>query len=158
MARKAGKNGKSSTPMATTLLLPTNKVLVGETGKSGLAEVRRVQTQRSKSAAGVYRSRVKDAVEKDHLDARAWAIANRLADLDDESLHVCYFHLTHYLEVLGVVKRATAQEEMFAAGETGPRPAVDEEEVEEGRRPPVGERIGAAARRVAEQAGANLPE
>lgn len=159
MARKPGKNGKSSTPMATTLMLPSDNVLVGENGQGGLAETRRIQTQRSKSAAGVYRTRVGTAVEKDHLDAQAWALANRLADLDDDTLHVRYFHLLHYMEILGVVKRATAQEELFAAGETGPEPkakngkGADHEEDEDGD---GAKHLGGAVREVAEKAGAKL--
>lgn len=139
--------------MATTLMLPSDNVLVGEDGKGGLRETRRVQTARSKSAAGVYRTRVGTCVDKEHLDAQAWAIANRLADLDDETLHVRYFHLLHYIQILGVENRATAQEEMFAAGETGPSPKTGGDAEDETS---TSKRIGAAARKVAEEAGATM--
>lgn len=155
MARKPGKNGKSSTPMATTLMLPDDNVLVGgRDGKGGLEETQRVQIARARSATGVYRSKVKDAVEKSNLDAAAWADAIKYKNLDDETLHVRYFHFMHYLEVLGVTKRATAQEEMFAAGETGasPKTGADTDDAET----TTSKRIGAAARKVAEEAGATM--
>lgn len=156
MARspKNGKGGATKV-VATTLLLPADNVLIGgKDGKGGLEETQRVQSARAKSAIGIYRNKVKAAVDNDHLENAAWADALKYKNLDDKTLHVRYFHLMHYLEVLGVVKRATAQEEMFDAGETGPAPKTgDGDDDSEGNKVT---RIGAAARKVAEQAGATL--
>lgn len=143
MARKPGTNGRSSTPMATTLIIPGKKVL------DGLIET----LKRAASAIGVYRQKVGDAVEKDHLDKWAYGVASKMAEMEDDVLHVRYFHLMHYLEEMGVVKRATAQEEMFAGGETGPSPKANGHADGDDK----ATRIGAAARDVVEKAGARLP-
>lgn len=156
MARKAGTNGRSSTPQATTLIVPSKKVLVGASGEEGLKKTRRIQTQKSRSAMGVYRNALKESQEKEHLDKRAWAIVNQLDDLSDEDLHVTYFHLMHYLDKMGVTKRATAQEEMFEGNETGPSPKANGRGKDEDDDKVT--RIGAAARKVAEDAGASLPK
>lgn len=152
MARTPAKNGKASKPMATTLMLPPTKKLLD------LADTKRIQKKKSDSAIGVYRQKLGEMTEKDHLDKAAWGIAVGLHEIEDEeTLHVRYFHLMHYLEELGVVKRATAQEEMFSAGEMNPKPngnGADEEE--EADDTSASKRVGAAAREVAEKAGARL--
>lgn len=145
MARKAGTNGRSSTLQATVLLLPPDSVI------EALTETRRNSKKRAQSASGTLSDAINKAEEK-HLDRTAHALACKLDALDDEKLHVVYFHLMHYVEVLGVVKRATAQEEMFAAGETGQAPKNGKGDDDESKVT----RIGAAARKVAEQAGASL--
>lgn len=149
MARTPAKNGKPSEPMATTLLLPPNKTL------TDLIKTRGDAKKKQQSATGTIGNAVKAAVEDKHLDRKAWSIAGQLHDLDDEQLHVTYFHLLHYIEVLGVTKRATAQEEMFRAGETGPSPGGYDDE--DGDETSAAKRIGTAARKVAEAAGATLP-
>lgn len=143
MARKAGKNGKSSTPEATTLLLPGEKKL------EDLLRLGRNTKKRAQSAAGEFGDAVGKAVENGHLDRKAFAIVRGLDALDDERLHVTYYHLLDYMEKLGVVKRATAQSEMFEGRKDGE--AGDAEEADDGKVTSIGK----AARKVAEQAGAN---
>jgi hypothetical protein len=146
MARTPAKNGKASEAMATTLMLPKTKTL------TSLLDTKGTQLKRASNATGVYRQAVGTAKEKDHLDTWAWATASKMAEMQDDTLHVRYFHLLHYLEELGVTKRATAQEEMFSAGETGPK-LGDEDDGDEHS---TTKRIGRAARQVAEAAGATL--
>lgn len=155
MARSPAKNGKQSVMQATSLIFPSKTLLVGKDGKGGLADLQRVQQQRAKSASGVYRSKVGDAVEEERLDAQAWAMALRLHNLDDKTLHVRFFHFMYYLEVLGIEKRATAQEEMFDAGDVAPKVKANGKghAKDDGKEPTS---IGTTAREVAEKAGARL--
>lgn len=151
MARKAGTSERSSTPMATTLVLPKGKDL------AALADTKRIQGKKAASATGVYRQRLGEMVEKGQLDKKAWAIAVGLHEIEDEeTLHATYFHLLHYMDELGVTKRATAQEEMFDAGETGPGPNAKNGKGDHADDGEVPKHMGGAVREVAEKAGASL--
>lgn len=153
MARKAGTSERSSTPMATILVLPKGKDL------AALADTKRIQGKKAASATGVYRQRLGEMVENGQLDKKAWAIAVGLHEIEDEeTLHATYFHLLHYMDELGVTKRATAQEEMFDGSETGPGPngkgkGHDDDGAGEGPK-----HMGGAVRKVAETAGATLKD
>lgn len=136
MARKPGTNGRSSTPMATTLLMPPEGVM------SKLSKAKQAAKKQSSAASGVFGDKFSKAQEKDHVDRRAANIAFGLDALDDKTLHVTYYHLIKYLDDMGIAQRATAQADFFENG--------DDEEGDDGKVTP----IGRAARKVAEAAGA----
>lgn len=69
---------------------------------------------------------IAQAVEKKHLDRKAFGMARQLDAMSDDKLRVTYRHLLKYIDDLGVAKRATAQGDMF------------EEEDEEGAGEPAG--------------------
>lgn len=148
---KAPKNGKSgpTETVATTLLLPPTKTV------QDLAKMRRNTKKRTQSLSGEFGTEVGKAVENKHLDRKAHAIACQLDAMDDQKLHVTYFHLLKYLDDLEIPKRAKAQEELFdehkpkgEAGETAEEPGA-------GAADGNVRHIGSAARKVAEAAGAD---
>jgi hypothetical protein len=117
-----------------------------------LSKAKRNARKQVRDIGQTFSEKFAKAQEHDHVDRRAANIAFNLDSLSDEQLHVTYFHLMFYLDDLGITRRATKQEEMFSAGETGAKtPKTPEfEDDEDGKVT----RIGAAARKVAEQAGA----
>lgn len=140
MAR-APKNGKSGETevQATTLLLPTEKKI------QDLAKEKRNAKKRMQSISGEIGQSIAKAVEEKHVDRKALSMACALDAMDDERLHVTYVHLMEYIKFLGVDKRALAQAELFED-----RPKEGEEPKGDGNVT----HIGAAARKVAERAGA----
>ena len=105
---------KSSTVGAaqTTSILLTPKGKIEE-----LAKLKRNTKKRVQSMNGTYGEEVKKLVEDHHLDRKAFGISMQLDALSDEALHMVYFNLLYYMDVLGITKRATAQEEMFDPSE-----------------------------------------
>lgn len=97
---------------STTIIFPKNDVI------TDLAEAKRNAKKRSQSINGTLGEKIGAAVEDQHLDRKAFGLACQLEAMDDERLHVTFHSLLHYLDVMGVTKRATAQEEMFSPGET----------------------------------------
>lgn len=138
MARRPGKNGKSSTAEATTLILPADTVI------QKLAKDKRNAKKRMQSISGEIGQTIGNAVEDKHVDRKALSIACQLDALDEERLHVTYFHLMKYMDDLGIPKRAKAQEEMYP--EHG---GEGEQEADDGKVTP----IGSAGRKVVEKAG-----
>lgn len=96
----------------TTIIFTPKSVL------DDLAKAKRNAKKRSQSINGTLGETIAKAVEEKHLDRKAFGLAMQLEALDDERLHLTFHNFLHYCEVLGVTKRATAQEEMFTAGET----------------------------------------
>ncbi len=107
----AKKTVKIGSTLETTIIFPKKAVL------EELAEAFRQTKKRSRSIAGTYGEKIKDAVENEHLARASFATAMKFDAMDDEKLHIEYFNLMHAFEVLGITKRATAQEEMFVSGE-----------------------------------------
>lgn len=132
---KSGKSGPTETT-ATTLILPADTVI------QKLAKEKRNAKKRMQSISGEIGQAIGKAVEEKHVDRKALSIACQLDALDEERLHVTYFHLIKYMDDLGIPTRAKAQEEMF-----------DEHKVEETKDDGKVTHIGAAARKVAETAG-----
>lgn len=158
-AKKASKKasakkvaaGNPKKPDSTTLLMPPDKTI------KDLTKDRSDSKKRQQSIAGTIGKAIADAVGNKHLDRKAFGIACQLEAMDDERLHITYFHLLHYLEVNGVVKRATAQSELFEKADMGGEAG---EEDEEGDDDAAGTTDGVvnlhetrAARQVAEAAG-----
>lgn len=143
MARSP-KNGKSGATevVATTLILPTKKTI------EDLAQEKRNSKKRMQAISGTLGQTIGKAVEEKHVDRKALSIACQLDALDEERLHVTYFHLLKYMDDLGIPTRAKAQEELFEEH----KPDDHKEDAGEGKMT----RIGAAARKVAEDAGAKL--
>lgn len=139
MARtpKNGKSGETEVT-ATTLIMPTTKVV------QDLAKFRRNTKKRTQGIAGELGGEIAKAVENKHLDRKAHAIACQLDAMDDERLAVTLPHLMRYIDDLGLVERANKQAQMFEEGETGDDAHADGKVT----------RLGTAARKVAEQAGA----
>lgn len=111
MARSPAK-GTTSVTEATTLIFPKKSLL------EELAKTKRETSKRARSQTGLFGQEVKAAVETGHVDRKALAIALKLESLDDETLHVTVFHMIEYCKALGILKRAMAQEEMFAENKT----------------------------------------
>lgn len=137
MTRKPGNAGRSSEPEATTLLMPTPKVV------QDLAKERRNSKKKTSLISGELGSSIAKAVESKHLDRKAHSIACQLDAMDDERLAITLPHLMRYIDDLGLVERASKQAEMFD-GEK------EETEADDGKVT----RLGTAARKVADQAGA----
>lgn len=147
MARRPKKDGAETAPEEsqssnTTLILPPGSVI------KKLAKEQRSASSRAAEIRGEYGNSVAKAVEDKHVDRKALSIALQLDKLPDERLHVVWMHLMHYTEQLGVQKRALAQEEMFAGGAEG----GDKDEEDDAASNVT--HLGAAARKVAERAGA----
>ena len=140
MARtpKKGSTGETEAT-ATTLILPPAKKI------QDLAKEKRNAKKRMQSISGEIGQSIAKAVEEKHVDRKALSMACALDALDDERLHVTYVHLMEYITFLGIDKRATAQGEMFE------QTSAEEEPKDDGKVTP----IGAAARKVAERAGAD---
>lgn len=111
----------------------------------------------------------KSVEKKPHLHRQAANDAHRLSTMEPEELHAYLYHFLFYVKDLGLLEKAKKQEEMFAAGETGPGIAPkdgahqddhsgqdDHEDETAQDSSAAASRIGAAARAVAEQAGARL--
>jgi hypothetical protein len=105
------KTSKVGSILETTIVFSPKSTVVE------LAEARRNTKKRVQSQNGTLGNAIAKAVEEKHLNRKAFGIACQLDALDDETLHVVYFNLLHYLDALDVTKRATAQEEMFEAGD-----------------------------------------
>lgn len=142
MARSP-KNGKSGPTevVATTLLLPPDELI------RSLSKAKRNARKAARDAGQMFSDKFAKAQEEKHVDRRAANIAFNLDSLSDEQLHVTYFHLMRYMDDLGIPTRAKAQEELFEDGETGDGAHLNGE----GKIT----HIGAAARKVAESAGAS---
>lgn len=97
--------------------LKTTIVFTPKSTLEELAKAKRNAKKRSQSINGTLGETIAKAVEEKHLDRKAFGIAMQLEAMDDERLHLTFHNLLHYCEVLGVTKRATAQEEMFVNGE-----------------------------------------
>jgi hypothetical protein len=106
--------------------------------------------------------------DKEHLHRKAANEAYRLKQMEDEELHAYLYHFLFYVKDLGLLERSKKQEELFAAGDVGPglqpngqhqddNSGADQEEPD-GDKTSAHSRLGAAARQVAEQAGARLHE
>lgn len=155
-APKKGVVGDTSGPETTTLLMPPKSTL------ENLTKLRGDTRTAVQNKNGTYGKAVSQAAADKHLDRKAFSIAAGLRDMDDERLHITYFHLIKYLDDLGVVKRATAQGEMFES-----RGIEDEGEEAEGKAGDQGEdaeddedgnvvSLGTAARKVTETAGGGV--
>lgn len=148
---RKGVVGDASSPKTTTLLMPPKSTV------QSLAKDAADSKKRTQSISGTLGKKVADAAANKHLDRKAFGIARGLADMDDERLHITYFHLLKYLDDLGVVERATAQGEMFESrglGE-GEEESEDDNEAEEAASDDKVVQLGQTrvAREVAEAAG-----
>lgn len=148
MAKKPKAGGTVGAALETTIIFTPKKTV------EELAQAKRDTKKRTQSANGTLGEKIKVAVEEKHLNRKAFSIACQLDAMDDEALHVTYHCLIKYCEDLGVVKRATAQEELFDGG-GGDEPEgkiKDKEPKDDGKVTP----IGRAARAVAESAGSDF--
>jgi hypothetical protein len=98
----------------------SHKTTIVFTPKSVLEELeksKRNATKRTKSISGTVSEAIAAAAEDKHLDRQAFNDAYAYAQMDDVRLHLRFLNFLHYCEVLGVTKRATAQEELFSSDE-----------------------------------------
>ncbi len=147
MARKPKQPAKDDDKVKASdlMLMPPTTTI-----KSLRAE-RAKALKTSRNATSTYGQQVSEAVEKKHVDKKALGIALSLDDMPDEKLAITLPHLLRYIDDLGLEQRATKQAELFQ------REAENEDEEDEGEGKADGgkvTRIGAAARRVIEEAGA----
>lgn len=144
------KTSTVGAPLKTTIIFTPKSVL------EELAKDKRNAKKRSQSIAGTLGEKIAKAVDEKHLDRKAFGIATQLEAMDDERLHLTVYNLLHYLDVLGIMKRATAQEEMFEPGESSePVGRFSDEKSDDGGKGGKGLRVAASeGRRTAEAAGA----
>jgi hypothetical protein len=158
--------------VATNLLIATKSVI------AEFCEEKEELGRRSFKLTDTYNTKVDLKVTKQHLHLKAANAAYALRQMEDEELHEYLFHFLFYVKDLGLLERAKKQEEMFSAGETGPSPSgkaangngkhqdddsggEDDDAEASGEAPDSSsatERFGAAARDVAEAAGADLKQ
>ena len=159
MARSPA-NGDGSVTEATTLIFPKKSAY------DELLEAKRQAKKRASSANGTYSKLVTRLVEEEHMDRRAARILCALDQIEDDTdLHVTVHHLIDGLKKTGIMKRALAQEEMFgehkiddevsAKGGKGGKGRKKHPGVSGDELPANVTSIGDAARKVADQAGAN---
>lgn len=70
-------------------------------------------------ASGRKGSLISNAVERDHLDKKAWSYACALEKMSQQKGAITWSHLLHYVECLGLQEKFDQQEEMFARPEIG---------------------------------------
>lgn len=166
MARSPAGGGEGSVTEATTLIFPKKSTW------EELQEAKRTSSKRSKSANGTYSTTLTRLVDDGHMDRRATRIVLAIDAIEDDSdLHVTVHHVIDGLKKLGILKRAMAQEEMFAehqidtatlaaAGAKGTKKQREAAAKAAAAAPASGgnvTQIGDAARKVAERAGEQLP-
>lgn len=95
----------------TTIIFPTKNIVCE------LRDLKRDTKKRVQGQNGKVGQKIGDAVENEHLNRKAHNIACQLDALDDETLHLVWHSLLKYADDMGVIKRATAQEELFDADE-----------------------------------------
>lgn len=164
MARSPAKGGGGSVTEATTLIFPKK----GDW--EAAQEAKRTAKKRATSANGTWSKELARLVEDCHMDRRAARIVLAIDAIEDDSdLHVTVHHVIDGLKKLGILKRAMAQEEMFTEHQIDANAEVAKPTTGRGGRKPKGATgedlnaamggnvttIGAAARRVAEAAGAD---
>ena len=113
-------------------------------------------------AAGNIGSKVRNAVEKHHLDKKAFSLYSMLERMSDNKLATTLAHFDHYREIGGLDERAAKQSEMFERSELReeqerqPEPEEQEEVEERTEAAPADANVrhvrkGSFARRVREQ-------
>ena len=141
MARKRKTDGEEETVQAKLKLeFPTEKEFTNLCRKVKVAEGTKNEGVSEMGGA------ISDAVEKKHLDKRAFGIFRRLDRLDDDKLAICLGHLYQYIAYGKLQERADRQGKLFAEGEK--RDPERDPEPEQTRRPRLaasnGEPAGAA--------------
>lgn len=142
MAKKAKPPEDNKVKPSETMLMPTSKEVVNLARRCATAK------KESQEISGTIGEAIAKAVESKHLDRKAFSIARQLAAMSDKKLSVTYYHLLRYMDDLGLQERADKQGEMFEERE------AEEEDEGEGADDGKVTPIGAAARKVAEAAGA----
>jgi hypothetical protein len=109
--KKSNKNGAGSKadkvkPQDVMLMPPTNDVI-------NLARRRKSAKKQQAELSGTIGEAIAQAVEKKHLDRKAFGLACQLDSLSDEKLAISYYHLLRYIDDLGIPERASAQGNMF---------------------------------------------
>lgn len=139
-------------PKATTVgaEFETTIIFPPKTTVEELAKARRDTKKRTQSMSGTLGEKIGAAVENNHLDRKAFGIACQLDAMDDERLHVTWHSLLKYAADLGIIKRATAQEELFDPNATGDEP---EAKVGDAKEPKTPARAATGPRLVPETAG-----
>lgn len=144
MARKP-RSTSEPTAAAAPAAKASDFILMPPTSTIKSLKIERAKALKtSRNAIGAYGAELADKVEKKHVDKKALGIAFALDDLPDEKLAITLPHLLRYIDDLGLAERATRQQELFV--EQADQPGEGESNVTH---------IGAAARRVAEAAGAD---
>lgn len=131
------KPTEDAAPESEMLFPPTNLVLK-------LAKKREDVKTDNSERAGELGGEINDAVEHKHLDKTAHKMACQLRALSDNKLAITLPHLMRYIDDMKLVERAKKQAEMFDDGKE-PGEAAGGGKVT---------RLGTAARKVAEAAGA----
>jgi hypothetical protein len=93
------------------MLMPTTNDVVN------LARRRKSAKKQQSELAGTIGEAIAQAVEKKHLDRKAFSLACQLDGMSDEKLSISYYHLLRYIDDLGIPERASAQANMFEEAE-----------------------------------------
>lgn len=148
-----GRKAETEQPevVETTLLMPEPSVV------QSLAKAKLKLQKANNTSGGELGQKIGTAVETKHLDRKAFSIAcqfNKMLDHDAEKMAITYFHLLRYLTDLSIPEKAKEHEGMFEAKETGPGlKGKDKEDTDSDTGTGNVTHIGAAARKVAQQAG-----
>lgn len=99
--------------MAKEIVKPS-EVLTAPTEKQFTALVRAVKSHEAdkNEAVGSLGATIKNAIEKQHLDRKAFGIFRGLLRMSDKKLATTLAHLEHYCEVGGLNARVEAQPDM----------------------------------------------
>lgn len=111
MARKP-KQQEAEQPQIEILIPATNDVV-------NLARRFKTSKKQMSEIAGSLGEMVANAVEKKHLDRKAFSIVRALDSLSDERLAITLPHLMRYIDDLDLRKRATIQGDFYGSGSEG---------------------------------------
>lgn len=173
MAKKAATTKKRTAHVddpgkpGTVLNVETNLLIASKSTIKEFCEEKEEVGRRSFKITDAFNTKVQTKVDKAHLHRKAANAAYALKQMEDEELHEYLYHFLFYVKDLGLMERAQKQEEMFAAGETGPGLSVNgkHQDDESGDENDEGAeanghdetsargRAGSAARQVEEAAG-----
>ena len=124
MAKKARKT-RARKPSAKAQAATTETAKPSETLKiisegqfNTLVRLLRGHESNKNEAVGAIGSAIADAVERKHLDRKAFGIFRTLARMSDERLATTLAHLDHYRQIGGLDDRAAQQSQMFDREET----------------------------------------
>jgi len=138
MPRPKGSKNKPKTPTDDTL--QRTMQLEFPTEKDFKNLVRKVKVAEGTKNEGVSEMGgiISDAVEKKHLDKRAFSIFRRLDRLDDDKLAICLAHLDHYRRIGLLDERASRQAELFQEAQAEePERGEEPEQTPRRGRPPL---------------------
>lgn len=117
MAKKPQKRGRKPAAKRTESTRKaspseTMQVISESAFKSLLSKIKGAEADKNE-AVGSIGSAISNAVEKNHLDKKAFSLFRTLQRMSDNKLATTIAHFDHYREIGGLDERAANQEQMF---------------------------------------------